>query len=252
MNPYIIPVGFLNTLVSFFLLTAADRITERGSSVLRIMTGALWGGIYGGLCMVSGLSFLGGTLWRLLSMAVTAAIVWYGCGETLLAGLLYGILQLAMTGLAAGLNSWIGAVFLALAVCILWLFGWQRSGKTTPVELSLNEKTLYLTALRDTGNTLTDTLTGHPILVVGADVGQALLGFSKDQLRRPIECLRQYPNAGLRLVPYHTVSEPGGLLLAKKLPHVRIGRWQGSALIAFAPEILDPTGKIQALTGGRL
>lgn len=252
MNPYIIPVGFLNALVSFFLLLAADRITERGSSLIRIFLASAWGGIYGGICMVSGLSFLGNTLWRLLSMALAATIAWYGCGGALLAGMLYGVLQLAMTGLAAGLNSWIGALFLALAVCILWIYGWQGSGRRMiPVEVSFQSRTLRLTALRDTGNTLADPVTGQPVLIVGADVGQEILGLSQEQLRRPIDCLRQRRDLGMRLIPYHTVSNPGGLLVAKKMPCVRIGRWQGSTLVAFAPEILDPAGKFQALTGGR-
>lgn len=250
MNPFIIPVGFLNTLVSFFLLLAVDRITERSTTLLRLLLASVWGGIYGGICMVTGLRFLGSTLWRLLSMTITALIAWYGCSGALHAGMLYGILQLAMTGLAAGLNSWPGAVFLALAVCILWIFGWRKNEKVIPVELVISDKRLCFTALRDTGNTLTDPITGRPVLVVGADIAENLTGLSQKQLRSPVECLRNHPESGLCLLPYHTVSHPGGLLLAKKVTHVKIGGWKGSMLVAFAPEILDPGGKFQALAGG--
>jgi len=253
MNPYMIPVGFLNTLISFFLLQAADRITERGSRFLRILLASVWSGVYGGICMATGLTFLGNTFWRLLSMSVTAVIAWYGCGGALLAGMLYGILQLAMTGLAAGLNSWGGAVCMALAVSILWVVGWQKRGiNLLPVEFTLPDQKICITALRDTGNTLTDPLSGQPVLVVGADVAGRLTGLSQSQLRRPIDYLREHSEHGLRLIPYRTISNPDGLLLAKKISHVRIGRWRGSVLVAFAPEILDPAGKFQGLTGGTL
>jgi len=251
MNPYIIPVGFLNTLVSFFLLLAADRVTQRGSTVLRIFLASLWGGVYGGICMVSGLTFLGNTLWRLMSMAITAAVAWYGCGGAVLAGMLYGILQLAMTGLAAGLNSWVGALFLALAVCILWLYGWHGSGgEAIPVELFFQDRTIRLTALRDTGNTLADPVTGKPVLVVGADVGQKILGLSQAQLRKPVDCIRDHPDAGLRLIPYRAVGKEGGMLLAAKMDKVMINGVSSGKLVAFAPEIIGRGEQYQALTGG--
>jgi stage II sporulation protein GA (sporulation sigma-E factor processing peptidase) len=107
-----------------------------------------------------------------------------------------------------------------------------------------------LTALQDTGNTLRDPITGRQVLVVGADVAQKLTGLTVQQLKKPVENVGLLP--GLRLIPYRAVGQEAGLLLALKLPQVKIGTWQGNSLVAFAPEGLSPDGAYQALTGGVL
>ena len=56
---------------------------------------------------------------------------------------------------------------------------------------------------------------------------------------------------GLRLVPYHSVGK-SSFLLAIRLQNVKIGSWQGSSLVAFAPEGLSKEGAYQALTGGNV
>ena len=98
---------------------------------------------------------------------------------------------------------------------------------------------------RYTGNTLQDPVTGQPVLVIGADAANRLTGLSREQLRSPVESLEALP--GLRLVPYRTVGG-SGLMLARKYQNVKIGKWKGSQLVAFAPERLG--GGYEALTGG--
>jgi len=116
------------------------------------------------------------------------------------------------------------------------------------VELSYGDKRVQLTALRDTGNTLRDPVTGRQVLVVDASTAGKLTGLSVQQLKKPVESVTALP--GLRLIPYRAVGQAGGLLLALKIPQAKIGSWQGSALVAFAPEGLGSDGTYQALTGG--
>ena len=139
------------------------------------------------------------------------------------------------------------ASILVLLLCALGLP--ERCGNLIPIELSYGTNSLTLTALRDTGNTLHDPITGKPVLILGADAAQDLVGLSESQLRNPTDTMGAIP--GLRLIPYRAIGG-GGLLLALRLPHVRIGPRSGSALVAFAPEILSKDGKFQALTGGVL
>ena len=54
---------------------------------------------------------------------------------------------------------------------------------------------------------------------------------------------------GLRLIPFCTVGSQNGLMLAMRFKKVKIGAWQGSALVAFAPEGLENTG-YPGITGG--
>ncbi len=76
------------------------------------------------------------------------------------------------------------------------------------------DRQMQLIALRDTGNTLRDPLTGEQVLVAGADVGEKLLGLTAQQLRNPVETVAQSTLRGLRLIPYRGVGQPGGMLLA--------------------------------------
>ena len=115
------------------------------------------------------------------------------------------------------------------------------------MELYYGKKHLSLTALQDTGNTLRDPITGCQVLVVGADVARELTGLSYEQLRTPVESVGALP--GLRLIPYHSVGS-NSFMLAMRMQKVKIGKWQGSSLVAFAPEGLNAEGAYQALTGG--
>ena len=81
-----------------------------------------------------------------------------------------------------------------------------------------------------------------------ADAAGELTGLTQAQLRNPIDSLGTIP--GLRLIPYHSIGNEGGFLLALKLQNVKIGSWKGSSLVAFAPEGLNSEGTYQALTGG--
>ena len=85
------------------------------------------------------------------------------------------------------------------------------------------------------------------MLIVSSGPAQVLTGLTKQQLRDPVHTMGTIP--GLRLIPYRTIGQTG-LLLALQIPAVRIGSWQGSSLVAFAPEGLCADGTYEALTGG--
>ena len=145
-------------------------------------------------------------------------------------------------------------VLLGLGVVLFicrFAFHGRFCGRTTvPVELCYRDKCLRFTALRDTGNTLKDPITGSPILVVGAEIATQLLGLTKQQLKAPADTVSNSGIPGLRLVPFHTVGQAGGLMLALRLQDVKIGKWKGSSLVAFAPEGLCRDSGFQGLSGG--
>ena len=109
---------------------------------------------------------------------------------------------------------------------------------------------MNLTALRDSGNTLQDPVTGESVLVIGPKAAEQLTGLNPQQLRTPLESLGSLP--GLRLIPYKAVGCSGGMLLAKRFERVKIGKKWGRVLVAFAPEGLGEGQMYQALTGGAL
>lgn len=252
---YLDLVVLLNFLVDFLLLIGTNRLSGYPAKPGRAAAAALLGGIYGGACVLPGFSFLGNTLWRLASLALMALIAFGRGSGSLRRGVLFVLLTMALGGVAMGLNenSFAAIVISAAAVCLMCLVGFRgRAGQTeyADVELTLGTKKKTLTALRDTGNTLKDPITGQPVLVVGADVAWELLELTQNELEKPIETMEKGKISGLRLIPYRAVGQPAGLLLALRMDEVRINGKSCGTLVAFAPQSLGRGEKHQALAGG--
>lgn len=253
MQVYLDVVILLNFLVDFLLLMGTNRLCGYPARPGRAALGGAIGGIYAGMCLLPGFSFLGNVLWRAVSLGLMASVCFGFTRNALRRGAVFALLSLALGGAALGLTSKGFWAIIAAAGCICVLCAVGFRGKLTgqsyvPVELTYGGKRIKLMALQDTGNTLRDPITGRQVLVVGADIAHQLTGLTVQQLQRPVENVGFLP--GLRLIPYRAVGQEAGLLLALKLPQVKIGTWQGSTLVAFAPEGLSPEGAYQALTGG--
>lgn len=253
MPVYLDLVILLNFAVDFLLLIGADRLCGHPPKAGRAALAAALGGIYSGACLLPGFAFLGNFLWRLVSLVLIALLAYGASVSALRRGGVFVFLCMALGGIAAGMGSGglFGLVASAAVLCFLCTVGFR--GKLfqqsyVPVELNHGGKKIRLTALQDTGNTLHDPVTGSPVLVVDARTAQKLTGLTPQQLKRPLETMHQLP--GLRLIPYRAVGQNAGLLLGMKLSSVRIGNWQGSRIVAFAPEGLSQEGTYQALTGG--
>lgn len=252
MRVYIDGVFLLNFLVDFLLLLAATRICGYPIRGGRTLLAALLGGVYAACCLLPGFYFLGNTLWRVVSLGGMAVIAYGFTKSALRRGIVFALLSLALGGAVMGMGKGgvVGILCAAAVLCLLCCFGFQgRIGGTTyvPVELTYGDKHLRITALQDTGNTLRDPVTGRDVLVVGADVASELTGLTPRQLQSPVESVGVLP--GLRLIPYHSVGTHS-FMLAMRFQNVKIGTWQGSSLVAFAPEGLSSEGAYQALTGG--
>lgn len=252
MTVYMNGVFLLNFMVDFLLLLAAARLCGYPVKLYRVALAALLGGVYGACCLLPGFLFLGNILWRTVSLAMIAVIAYGMSVSGARRGLVFAFLCLALSGAVMGMDKGgiLGVVSAAGVVCLLCCFGFRgRIGGATylPVELFYKDKHIRITALQDTGNTLRDPVTGRQVLVVGADVASRLTGLTQQQLRTPVDSVGVLP--GLRLIPYRSVGSHS-FLLAIRLPKVKIGTWQGSTLVAFAPDFLSPEGAYQGLTGG--
>lgn len=245
---YLDVLVLLNFLVDLLLLVATNRLSGYPSSVKRALVAAGLGGLYGGVCMLPGFTFLSGTLWRIVSLGLMAGIAFGFCRESLRRAVLFVLLSMSLGGVAAGLESgsFASLVLSALGVCLMCVFGLRGRLGDEYVQVCIDD--LHLTALRDTGNTLTDPLTGQQILVVSSNVGQRLLGLSSAELADPVKAIGRV--SGLRLVPFHAVGCSGGVLPVKRFENVKIGAWSGSCLVAFAPNELGQGKHYEALTGG--
>ena len=250
---YLLWVGAMNAVVNLLLLLCTDRLSGHATSYGRTVSAAILGGVYAGACLLPGFHFLGKFIWRIVSFGLITLVAYGMYAGTFRMGLIFSFLSLALSGAMVNIEKGNGAgIAIAAVLLILSYFGFGGRPDGTgyvPIELNYMGKLLRLTALQDTGNTLRDPITGRSVLVVGADAAHKLTGLTKEQLQNPVETMGVIP--GLQLIPYSSVGSRG-FLLALRLHNVRIGNWQGSSLVAFAPEGLGSEGVYQALTGGNV
>lgn len=255
MAVYVDLVAVLNFAVDFLLLLGANRLCGYPPQWGRTVLAAVLGGIYGGACLLPGFHFLGNTLWRICCLVLMSGVAFGFRWTAVRRCAVFVLLSMALGGIAMGFGG--GGVatvfFAALGIAIMCAVGFRDhigGVPYLPVELSFGGRKMRFLALQDTGNTLRDPVTGSSVMVVGADIAAKLIGLSEQQLRHPVEALSQSSISGLRLIPYRGVGQTGGMLLALRITDVKIGKWKGSSLVAFAPERLSREGAYQALTGG--
>lgn len=240
-----IVVMLIVMVVDILLLFASCKLTGGRIHIMRIVLGAAVGALFAGVSMIPGFSFLGKLHWRLCSLAITGLLAFGFSMKILPKLLLFTLLHLSLGGVTEShemLSMLLGAAGIGFACLIV-----GRRSRFIPVELHFAGQTLSITALRDTGNTLRDPITGKSVLVVDADIAGKLTGLAPAALCDPVGTIGKFP--GLRLIPYRTVGNTG-FLLALQIPDVRIGNHRGSILVALSPNLLGK--QYQALTGGTL
>ena len=248
-------VFLINFSVDFLLLLGTNRLTGFPPGYRRCLFAACMGGIYGCVCLFHQLAFLGSALWRTVSLLLICLIAFGWNRSAVSRGSIYILLSMALGGISMGVPAFpAAALFLASSVLgILCITGF-RSGvgkhQYVPITLRWENQELTVIALKDTGNTLTDPLTGEQVLIAGADIGTKLLGLTPDKLSDPISALGVKHIPGARLIPYHAVGQPGGLLLAVRFHNVKIDGHTIHPLVAFAPNVLAKGEIYQMLTGG--
>ncbi len=280
---YVDTLFFLNTLVDYLLLLAAARLAGEPLRRWRFALGAALGGLYAVAIFLPGLGFLSHPLCRLASVVLMMLVSYGGSRRLLRQGVLFVALTFAFgggvvaiglmggTGLSLGKGVFYSAldlkvVLLSAAVCygVLTLV-FQRlarhsatSGELVNIKLYLGENTADLTALVDTGNTLTDPVSGQPVVVAeGERLGQLFPQGKRPSLvdlRNPTGALTRLGTgewkSRFRLLPYRSVGVDHGLLLAVRVDRMELdGQRIGPMLVALSPTSVSDGGGYQALIG---
>ena len=255
MLVYLDMVMLLNFLVDFLLILGTNRLTGYPADGIHAAAASLLGGAYAAACMLPGFSFLGNLWWRIVFLGLMAVTAFGWKKGAVRRGAVFLLLSMALGGIAGGVRA---RDFPAVILCavLLWLlcrmgFGGQfGSREYIPVELTWQNRKIRLLALHDTGNTLRDPLTGESVLVCGADVGEELFQLPRSAFLDPAGTVAAGVLPGVRLIPYRTVGQPGGMLLAMRLKDVKIGQRKHSPLVAFAPHEIAKGEDYRMLTGG--
>jgi len=254
---YMDAVMLLNFLVDFLLLLGTNRLAGFPSGGGRAALAAALGAIYSGACLLPGFRFLGNLLWRTVSLALMASVAFGWNRSAVKRCGVFILLTMALGGIATSLGRG-DFVTLVLAAGVVWLLCRASFGdgvgekEYLPLEITYGERKERLLALRDSGNTLHDPITGEQVLVISQEAASRLTGLTRQQLQHPLETMTQRVVPGLRLIPYQTVGQGCGMLLAMRFENVKLGSRQQRAVVAFAPEGLGDGAMVQALTGGVL
>ena len=280
---YVDTLFLLNALVDYLLLLAAARLAGEPLRRRRFALGAALGGLYAVAIFLPGLGFLAHPLCRLASAALMLVAAYGGSRRLLRQGVLFialtcafggGVVAIGLlggTGLTLGNGVFYSAldlkiVLLSAAVCygVLTLV-FQRlarhsasDGELVDIKLILRDRSVSFTALVDTGNTLTDPVSGRPVMVAEGERAGPL--FPKehrpgpDDLTDPAAALTRLGTGEwrgrFRLLPYRSVGVDRGLLLAVRLDALELnGQGRGPALVALSPTPVSDGGGYQALIG---
>jgi len=108
-----------------------------------------------------------------------------------------------------------------------------REGSIVPVFIRLGEKSVRFNALVDTGNSLTDPITGYPVLVVEADTVKSLLPpkVYESVITNNIEIhtgpLNEENEPWLKrihLIPFKSIGKENGILTGFRPDNIRVCR----------------------------
>lgn len=255
MRVYVDGVMGLNFLVDLLLLLGTNRLTGFPSDWKRLTAAALLGAVYSGVCLLPDFRFLGSEIWRLVFLGLMGVMAFGWNRSAVKRSGVFLFLSLALGGLAVSVGrSDIRA--LALAGGGLWLLGRfsfeaaSSDREYLPLEIQNGDRTVKLLALRDTGNTLRDPVTGEAVLVIAADAAARLTGLTARQLKDPLGTMAEHAIPGLRLIPFRTIGQNTGMMLAMTVDRVVLDGKTRKTLIAFAPENFGGGAVYQALTGG--
>jgi hypothetical protein len=208
--------------------------------------------------MVPGFGFMRSTLWRMVCLVLMGVIAFGWNKSALKRSGIFVLLSMALGGIALsfGKPDFPAVLLSALGVWILSnvAFGNHIGNREyANVTLYYRQNSVSVVALRDTGNGLTDPVTGESVLVISSGIAAKLTGLSEAQIRNPMQTVLEQPVPGLRLIPFCSVGNPGGMLLALHMDQCIVnGRMRGRTLVAFSPDGLGRGEVYQALTGGAI
>lgn len=270
MTVYIDEAFLLNAIVDYLLLLSAARLAGEPFHRLRLGLGAVLGGLYAAAVFLPGWGFLSHPLCK-LAVPVGMVLLAFGSSKRLLrVSLTFFGVSAAFGGGVLALQLFLGApavldlktTLLAAAGCYLFLTLLFRrtarhgGGELAPARLELDGRTCRLTALVDTGNTLTDPATGKAVMVAEGEKLRDLFPAGEcprlAELENPAAALERRKNdpRRWRLVPYRAVGVPWALLLAVKVDRARVGEEDyGPILVALSPTPVSDGGGYSALIG---
>lgn len=260
---YIDSLFLINLIADYVLLVAACRVSSLSPRRLRCLLSALFGAVFAVLSVVPGFWFLS-TAPYLFALAAAMGVIAFGGEEGVLRRIAVFI---AVSASFEGFITALGPATLDLRVLlfsfpvfyiILSLISAYRAKihtrRTVEVSIRFLGRSGRFRALVDSGNCLTDALSGSDVLIVRAAALRDVFRENADilDIADPVEFIsasERFPElrGRFRLIPYSALGG-GGMLPVFRAEEVIInGKTAASRLCGIAP-ILHGDG-FDAITG---
>ena len=251
----------------------------------RIAIASAVGGLYAVMCVIPSFGWMSQITMKVGVMALMLLCAFGLEKSTIKQGIVFlalsfvfcGIVIAMVHGLGTGLMIIHGSAYypvsakvLVLTAAVVYVFTrtilarfTQHTGdELVPVQLSAGTKSTKILALRDTGNTLKDPMTNSEILVAEWQVLKALIpaelakDLHEEAFLQPTVLFEHFTKVlsqrKWKLIPFHSVGNAGGMLLAMKCDQVIIGKQHiNGGIVAFSPNKISDGGSYSALTGGK-
>ncbi len=277
---YVDVLFMVNLAVNYILLLVTAKICGSTSRRLQLVAAAAFGAFYAAAVVMPGAGFLMHPILKVAVGLLMAMAAFVGQPRFVRSALVFLAVTGAFGGLVAAasmlggrrltdgfmmtinfrvlLFSFIGAY--ALLTLVFRRAARSKPGDIVAVDVRHGERTVHVRALRDTGNALTDPMTGRGVVIAGAgdvralfprDVAQALTLLGQ---RSAVDVLETLSRGGrttrFQLIPYSAVGVSGGMLLAFRPDAVTIdGKLKSGMLVALSPNSVSESGTYSALVG---
>ena len=267
---YIDTLFFTNLIINYFLLLGAAKICGIAALRRRLWLGAALGGAYAVLCALPRLAVLSHVL---INVPIAGVMLLLAFGWRRLAGgrrlMRVALVFFALAMCAAGAVTAIGllaggqpdpvslrVLVITFGVCyaattLVFRRAGREPGQMREVKIEALGRSVTLRALVDTGNSLTDPLSGAKVCVVCAhDLLQIIPGHQRLRFEDAVKSgnpgalitLNALPcGISFRLVPYSAVGTASGLLLAFRPERITVdGKESRDLIVAVSPnEVAD-------------
>ena len=266
----------LNLAVNYLILLATAKISAVCIRRLKLLLGAALGGVYAVAAALIAQS-LTQSIWIKIGAAVLMLLVCFGRERGLLRITLiffavsaaFGGIVLAVSLIGGGgaqeaivpvslkvlLPSF--AASYAVTALVFKKLGRRRAGGFVNIVIKNAGRKSEINTLIDTGNSLTDPISGGKVLIAEVDALAPLfkpevVDILRSKSKNPAQMLEELSGCEIafRLIPYSAVGLERGLLLAFKPESITVnGRNASGMLVAVSPNRLSEGGIYSAIVG---
>lgn len=277
---YVDSLFLINLVINYIVLLVTAKICAAQAPRLRLLGAAALGAVYSVAVLLPLSMFVSGPVVKLAVGAVMVLTAFGGqprlarlllvffAVSAAFGGAVFAAAFLGGAGLNGGLFTPISLKLLMLSFAVGFVVltlvfkrsARNKGGDVVTLKLRLGDREVSMRALRDTGNALTDPMTGRAVIIAGVSDLRPLFSqhvrktICELQMKDAVKVLEELASVDnsirFQLVPYSAVGVAGGMLLAFKPDGIVVdGKTKTGMLLALSPNSVSDSGTYSALLG---